>query len=139
MELCKIYFHKFKDNLSQTEQAALTSLHIKKGGQIYHCCGSELRQSCSRRTRAIIHKDMYNTQDIHSPVNKVVIEMHINSNIDRITHKYLPQPLKFHPGSLYLLPKIHKILKSSKDVRPCSVKCLYLSGQSYLNAPPLQC
>lgn len=41
-------------------------------------------------------------------VNKVVSEIHINSNINRITHKYLPQPLKFCPGSLYLLPKIHK-------------------------------
>lgn len=35
--------------------------------------------------------------------------MHINSNIDKITHKFLSPPLKFRPGRLYLLPKIHKI------------------------------
>lgn len=36
---------------------------------------------------AEIHKDK--TQDIQSLFNSVVSEMHVNSNIDKITHKYL--------------------------------------------------
>lgn len=117
MELCKIYFHKFRDNLSQIERAALISLRNERSITI-----KKIDKSVQNRSNykaegprqlndginyAEIHKDK--TQEIHSLVNSVVSEMHINSNIDKITHKYLSQPLKFLPGRLYLLPKIQKI------------------------------
>lgn len=96
--------------------AALTSFRnepsIIKNADKSYCRESEPRQLYSRRTKtfkdsihfAKIHKDK--TQYIQS---LVVNEMHINSDIDKITYRYLSQPLKFPSGRFYLLPKIHKI------------------------------
>ncbi|XP_062598993.1 uncharacterized protein LOC134260453 [Saccostrea cucullata] len=121
MELCKIHFHKFRDNLTKKERNALTSLRnetnivIKKADKSTtvvvqnrtNYAAEGLRQLNDGIHYAAIHKDR--THEIHDLINKIVCEMQINSEIDSITHRFLSQSLTFRPGRLYLLPKIHKI------------------------------
>ena len=121
MELCKIHVQKYRDNLTKNERAALTSLRnessiiIKKADKSttvvvqnrVNYMAEGLRQLNDGMHYAKVHKDR--TQEIHGLVNMVVSEMHINANIDSITHRYLSKTLTFRPGRLYLLSKIHKI------------------------------
>lgn len=127
--------------MSQTEQAALTSLRIKKRWtnlpllRIRTACANHVAEGLGQLSTRTIHK-------IYSLVNKVVSKMHINSYIESITNTFNSHLNSALAVCIYYLKCIKStswILKSSKDVSPCSVKCLYLSNQAYLNAPPLQC
>lgn len=121
LELCKISFQKFRDNLSKTKRAALISLRNEPSISIK-------KADKSRSTTVVVwnrtnfiaegHEQLHDgihyaeirkdkAQDIHSLVNSAVSEMYSNSYIDKITLKYLSQPHNFLPSRLYLLLKIH--------------------------------
>lgn len=90
MELCKIHFHKFGNNLNKAERAALISLRnepsiiIKKADKSTsvvvrtNYVVEGLWQLNDRIHYAAVHEE--NTQEIRNQINKVVCEMHINSN-----------------------------------------------------------
>ena len=124
MELCKIHFHKYRDNLTKDERSALINLRNKSSIIIKKADKSStvvvqnrtnyvaegLRQLNDGIHYAPVYEDR--TPEILSLINQIVSEMHINANIDSISHKFLCQTLTFRPGRLYLLPKIHKICTS---------------------------
>lgn len=92
MELCKIHFYKFRNNLNKAERAALISLRnepniiIKKADKSTtvvvqnrtNYVAEGLWQLNDEIHYAAIHED--NTQEVRNQINKVVCEMHINSN-----------------------------------------------------------
>lgn len=92
MELCKIHFHKFRNNLNKAERAALISLRnepsiiIKKADKSTTVVVQNrtnyvvegLWQLNDGIHYAAVHED--NTQEIRNQIKKVVCVMHINSN-----------------------------------------------------------
>lgn len=92
MELCKIHFHKFRNNLNKAERAALISrrnepsIIIKKADKSTtfvvqnrtNYAAEGLWQLNDGIHYAAVHED--NNQEIRNQINKVVCEMHINSN-----------------------------------------------------------
>ena len=128
LELTSMPIKRFQDNLTKHEREAFVSLNnnlgivIKKADKSNTVVVMDRDQYISEGMRQLnsayyVEVEKPDLEALHQSIQSKVFEMYQNKTLDKETYRFLSthQNVKLKSGSLYLLPKIHKINEQVLD------------------------